>query len=282
MEVATVENGDLLPLGNRHWAFFLEQKPILLVTFELAEDIRSREGNMPAHQALANARGWSHLCIIAEGETWWRDPAVYRYFDRLVDDGFLEEFDHVLFYGSGPAGYAAAAFSASAPGAELVLVAPCATMDPARAGWDKRHLKARKFNFTDRYGYAPDMTEGANRVWLIHDPLNSRDAMHAALFDRPWVTQLRARHTGEGTEDTLIEMQVLDRILAAVMDGKMTAFGFSRLWRGRRSNASYLRALLYAAERSGHPAREVMICRSVTARLRAPRFAKRLADLTGG
>jgi hypothetical protein len=76
-------------------------------------------------------------------------------------------------------------------------------------------------------------------------------------------------------------MRVLDRILEAVMDGKFSPAYFTWLWRGRRSNGSYLRAILAAARLSGHRQREVMICRSVTARLNAPRFARRLAELTG-
>lgn len=274
-------DGDFLPLGDRHWAFFAEERPVLLVTFEDAAAIRDREDNLPEHFALAKARGWSILTIIAEGETWWRDPAVFRYFDRLSDDGFLEDFDRVIFYGAGPAGYAAAAYSITAPGAELVLVAPRATLDPARAGWDERHRIARRINFRNRYGYAPDLTESASRVWVIHDPLHQPDAMHAALFQRPWVVNLSARYTGEGTEDTLREMLVLDRILEAAMEGKFSAPYFTWLWRGRRSNSSYLRAILAAARLSGHRKREIKICRSVTARLNAPRFGRRLAELTG-
>lgn len=277
-------DGDFLPLGDRHYAFFAEERPILLVTFEDAAAVRDRDrdDNLPEFYHMAKARGWSLLTILAEGETWWRDPAVFRYFDRLADDGFLEDFDRVIFYGAGPAGYAAAAYSITAPGAELVLVAPRATLDPALAGWDQRHRSARRINFRSRYGYAPDMTESASRVWLIHDPLHRPDAMHAALFQRPWVTQLHARHTGEGTEDTLKEMRVLDRILEAAMEGKFSPAYFSWLWRGRRSNSSYLRAILAAARLQGRPRREIMICRSVTSRLNAPRFARRLAELTGG
>ena len=281
--LAIAENdGDFLPLGDAHYAFFAEQRPVLLVTFEDAGAVRDRPGNLPEHYALAKDRGWSMLTILAEGETWWRDPAVFRYFDRLADDGFLEDFDRVIFYGAGAAGYAAAAYSITAPGAELVLVAPRATLDPALAGWDSRHRVARRINFRSRYGYAPDMTESASRVWLIHDPLHRPDAMHAALFQRPWVTPLHARHTGEGTEDTLIEMRVLDRIIEAAMDGKFSAEFFSWLWRGRRSNGNYLRSILAAARLAGHPEREIMICRSVTSRLNASRFARRLAELTGG
>ncbi len=274
-------DGDFLPLGSKHYAFFAEERPELLVTFEDAATLREREDKLPEHYALAKARGWSILTILCEGETWWRDPAVFRYFDRLADDGFLEDFDRVVFYGAGPAGYAAAAYSITAPQAELVLIAPRATLDPGLAGWDERHRIARRINFRGRYGYAPDMTESASRVWLIHDPLHQPDAMHAALFQRPWVTPLHARYTAEGTEDTLREMKVLDRIIEAAMEEKMSEERFSWLWRARRSNGSYLRAVLAAARLSGHPKREVKICRSVTARLNAPRFARRLAELTG-
>jgi len=65
------------------------------------------------------------------------------------------------------------------------------------------------------------------------------------------------------------QMKVLDRILEAAMEGKMSAERFSWLWRGRRSNGSYLGAVLAAARLSGHPQREIMICRSVTTRLNA-------------
>ena len=95
------------------------------------------------------------------------------------------------------------------------------------------------------------------------------------------MTPLNSRYTGEGTEVTLRVMTVLDRILEAAMEGKMSADRFSWLWRGRRSNGSYLGAVLAAARLSGHPKREVKICRSVTSRLNAPRFARRLAELTG-
>jgi hypothetical protein len=282
MSQVAEDDGYLSAIGKKHWAFFAEDKPKLLVTFEYAHRIADREGNLPEHYAFAKAQGWSQLCLIAEGDTWWRDPSVFGYFDRLADEAFLEDFDRVLFYGAGAAGYAAAAFSAAAPGAELVLVAPRATADPSVAGWDLRHRRARRLCFTDRYGFAPDMTEGASKVWLVHDPHNRPDAMHAALFRRPWVTDLLARQTGEHTEETLNEMRILERLLLAAMDGKLSANVYANLWRARRSNASYLKALLYAAHRSGRAELEYLICKNVTARINAPRFARRLAELTGG
>ena len=229
-------------VGARHWAFFAEDRPNLLVTFERAETIRARDDQLPAAYAMAKARGWSLLTLMAEGETWWRDRAVWGYFDRLVDDAFFDDFDQVLFHGAGAAGYAACAYAVTAPGARVLAVAPRATLDPEVAGWDRRHMAARRFDFTSRYGYAPDMTEGAAHVWLVHDPLNPLDAMHAALFrnalgDAPegaphrrgdGTRAGRCGHPGQG---------------AGRRDGRHAdaPAGFARHWRSRRSYAFYLK-----------------------------------------
>ena len=281
MDAIAEDDGYLEPLGTRHWAFFAEDRATLLVTFERAETIRAREDQLPAAHAIAKARGWSLLTLIAEGETWWRDRAVWGYFDRLVDDAFFDDFDQVLFYGAGAAGYAACAYAVAAPGARVLAVAPRATLDPETAGWDRRHLAMRRLDFTSRYGYAPDMTEGAGHVWLVHDPLNAPDAMHAALFRAPWVTPLKARRTGEMTERALAGSGILDKVIEDAMAGTLTPSGFARHWRSRRSYAFYLKTILAVAAAKKRPELEKRICRSVLRRMKAPKFAARLAELTG-
>lgn len=280
MDAVAEEDGYLERLGSRHWTFFAETGPTLLVTFERAEVLRARAGQMPAAWDLCKARGWSLLTVLAEGETFWRDRAVWGYFDRLVDDAFFDDFDRVLFYGAGPAGYAAAAYVVAAPGARALLVAPRATMDPAYALWDSRHRAVRRLDFNSRYGFAPDMTEGADRVWLVHDPLNPPDCAHAALFRRPWVSVLNARRTGEATDRALAATGILDPLIEAAMAGTLTCAGFARLWRARHSYPAYLKQTLAEAAARGRPGLEAMICRSVTRRMKAPRFARRLAELT--
>jgi hypothetical protein len=196
------EAGHFEALGHRHWSAFWDESPsVLVVSFERMETIRAATpGKMPFGYAVARSRGWSHLCIIAEGETWFRAPEVYRHFDRLVDDAFFEDFDQVLFYGADMGGYAAAAYSVAAPGATVLAIQPRATLDPALAIWDDRNTAARRLCFTDRYGFAPDMIEGAARVWTVHDPAEHLDAMHAAMFRGPHVTALRGRNLGAQME----------------------------------------------------------------------------------
>jgi hypothetical protein len=272
-------SGYFEPLGAHHWALFADDGRVLYVTFENAEAIRAREDGLPIGYETAQENGWSHLCLIAEGETWYRDANVYRYFDRLVDDAFFEDFDRVIFHGAGMGSYAACAFSVTAPGATVIAVQPVATLDPRVAGWDRRHMKARRLDFTDRYGFAPDMTEGAGDVFVIFDPDQTLDAMQAALFARPHVTHLRCPLMGARLETALLEMNVLPQLIDAAGEGKLSADLFARVYRNRRRHGPYLRTLLARLDGRGRPRLAAMLCRNVTARIQAPRFRQRLAEL---
>ncbi len=274
------DTGNAEALGRDHFAVFVDEGTSLLVTFEEGGAIRSTlPGREPEGMALARARGWSWLGIIAEGPTWWRDPGVWRYIDRLVDDAFFEDFDRVLFLGAGMGGYAAAAYSAAAPGAAVLLAAPQATLAPLLAGWDRRFPAARRRDFSSRYAFAPDMTEGAGTVHLVFDPAEREDAMHAALFHRPWCTLLPARRIGPAPWSALRAMGLTAELTQAAMEGRLDPVAFARAWRTRRNYGPYLRRTLALAEAAGRPRLAAGVCRSVTARLKAPFFRRKLAEL---
>jgi len=260
-------------LGARHRVFFSDQAPVLLVTFETSADIRARQADqLPMGYAIANAHGWSSLTLIADGDTWFRDPAVYGYFDRLVDDAFFEDFDRVVFFGAGMAGYAAAAFAVAAPGATVIALAPQATLDPAVAGWDARFPQMRRTRFDDRYGYAPDMLEGTGEAFIILDPLVTEDAMHATLFRAPWVRLLRCRGIGQAPGVTLAGLGLIDPMLVAACEGRFNAAMFWRLYRIRRDSTRWLRGLAARTEAAGRPFLTALLARNVARRLNAPRF----------
>lgn len=280
IEALGAEAGYFRRLGSRHAALFLDQSPILLVTFETVQSIRQGQaGQLPVGYQIAKGRGWSHLCLIADGETWYRDGAVFAYFDQLVDDGFFDGFDQIVFYGAGMAGYAAAAFSAAAPGATVIAVQPQATLDPRVAGWDPRWPEMRRTSFTDRYGYAPDMIEGAAQVFIIHDPEQVLDAMHASLFMRPYVTYLPCRNLGRDIGAALTEMHILPSMLAAACTGTFDARMFAIFYRARRNHRPYLRGLLTKLDRDGRALLAALLCRNVIARMEAPKMKARLQQL---
>lgn len=264
------------PLGADHLALFTDAGPELLVTFEEAATIRARPGQSPLGWTLCPDRDWSRLVLVARRQSWFRDPEVYRYFDRLADDGFFDEFDRVVVHGAGHCGYAAAAFSVAAPGATLVLTAPQATLTPALAGWDRRFSGSRRLDFTSRYGYAPDMTEAAARAFLIHDPAIAEDAMHAALFHLAGAEVIRARHHGARLADNLEASGALAKIVTTAMVGRLDRLALARALRARRDLQPYLRGLLDRLEAADRPALIAALCRNVVARKRAPRFRQAL------
>lgn len=266
-------------VGTRHHALFVDEDPTLLVTFDTLHNIRTRPDQMPAGFAVAREMGWSYLAIIAEGETWFRDPAVFGYFDRLVDDAFFEDFNATVFMGSDMGAYAACAYSVTAPGATVLAFNPRATLDGERAGWDNRSRAARRIEFSSRYGYAPDMTEGAGKVFAFHDPGVLLDAMHVSLFAGPWVTPVRMPHLAGRTEWALGQMGLMPELLQQAVKGTLSTASFARMWRARRNFGPYLKGILAATEDAGKPRRAMAVCASVSARLNAPRFRRRLAEL---
>lgn len=267
-------------LGRNHFAAFVKSGATLLVTFETVQGMRGlTDSAQPLGWHLSQRQGWSHLLLACDGDTWFRAPEVYAYFDQLIDDAFFDEFDTVIFYGAGPCGYAAAAFSVAAPGSTVVAIQPQATLDPRVTEWDDRFTHMRRTDFTNRFGFAPDMVDGAARAYVIYDPAEPLDAMHAALFTRPNVTKFRMPYMGEALQSHLLFMKRLFPLITAAADGRLDDRYFAGLYRARRNHLPYLRRLLTRLEALDRPDLIAVLCRHVTARFTAPRFARRLKGL---
>ncbi|MEM8630151.1 MAG: phosphoadenosine phosphosulfate reductase [Pseudomonadota bacterium] len=271
-------DGYFEPVGKQHSAIFIDRDPsVLIVSFEELDTVRlSDELGHPVGFHLARTRDWSHLCIMAEGETWYRDRALYGYFDRLIDDGFFEDFDRVIFYGAEMGAYGAAAFSVASPGSTVIAIQPVATLEPDRTVWDPRYADRRRLDFTTRYGYGPEMVEAAAKAYVIFDPQERLDAIHAALYDRETVTHLRCRHLGDRIALEFERMGILQKVLEAAGDGTLDARSFFTLYRERRTNAAYLRRLLAELEGDDRPYLAALLCRNAVQRLNQRRFREGL------
>ena len=275
------ENGHFQPLGKKHFSSYIAGSETLLVTFESYDGIQRISPNAhPLGWEVAKVLGWSSLSVMSDGQSWFRDREVYAYFDDLIDDGFFEEFDNVVFYGAGPCGYAAAAYSIAAPGARVLALQPQATLDPRVAEWDERFIRQRRLDFTSRYGYAPDMIDAAQEAFVIYDPEELEDAMHAALFTRPNVHKLRLRHAGGALQFSLRNMKILSRLIALGGTGRLTPEIFAKLARARREDRQYLRNLLRHLDDKGRTKLAHALCKNVTTRMDGvPAFERRLKGL---
>lgn len=270
------EAGYFQPLSAKHNAAFFDAGKTLLVTFESLQSIQSMNGEShPVGFEMVREEGWSLLSFFCDGQTWFRDQAIYRYFDRLVDDGFFEDFDDVIFYGAGSCGYAACAYSVAAPGARVLALSPQATLDPRVTEWDDRFRRMRRLSFTDRYGYAPDMLDAAEHATIIYDPRVEMDAMHAALFTRSNVDKLRMPYFGASLDLQMTRLDILYDLLGALGNGEDVASAFYKLHRQRRLDRNYLRAVLGDMEDAKRWTFAKAICDHAARALNAPRFKKR-------
>jgi hypothetical protein len=85
---------------------------------------RHRADGLPAGFEMVRRRSWSLLSIMAQGDTWFLDDALTRFFRTLHPRPF-SRFSRVIFYGVGPdCGFAACAYARFAPGARFWRRAP--------------------------------------------------------------------------------------------------------------------------------------------------------------
>ncbi len=257
------EVGMFLPLGAHHAAFFADGDDTLLVSFEAAADIRANHDDQrPRALRIAQRHGWSCLVIVARAaERFFRDEEVLDFFDAQIDASFFEGFRRVLFFGAGSGGYAACAFSIAAPGATVLAIAPVSTLDPEIAPWDRRFLSQRRLDFRTRFGFAPAMMEGLRKAFVVYDPMQAVDAMHATIFRIPLVTLLRSPALGPDTAAALERLGVYDRLVEVTLRGRLTPLRFAELMRKRRQDAAYLQALVQRLSQSDHPALTVVAAR---------------------
>lgn len=276
LEELADESGYFQPLSSKHNAAFIDAGKTLLVTFETMQSVQSMNNKAhPIGFEMVREEGWSLLSFFSDGQTWFRDPSVYRYFDRLVDDGFFEDFERVIFYGAGSCGYAACAFSVAAPGAQVLALSPQATLDPRVTEWDDRFRKMRRTSFTDRYGYAPDMLDAADRATIIYDPRVELDAMHAALFTRSNVDKLRMTNFGVSLDVQMMRLEILYPLISAVGNDAPVPAEFHRLHRERRKDRKYLRIVLGETEEAKRWGFAKAVCEHAATELNAPRFKRR-------
>lgn len=236
LQILSDELGFFEAIDAQHRAFHVTAGDTLLVTFESGAKLWGPD--------VATALDASLLMIHADGPTWFRSPDLFDFVDDLTDEGFFDDFDTVLFAGAGMGAYGAGAFCVAAPGAEVLLMQPIATLERAKVPWEVRNRKAWSLRWGPRYSYAPRSVQAANHVTVISDPTETLDAMHASLFQDDHTTHLRIPHAGPRVLTTLHGMNLLTPLCEAAMAGALTRPTFAKLWRARRDYRPYIKGLL--------------------------------------
>lgn len=264
-------------LGDQHTALFCQRGKTLVVTFDNLDHVYERsDDRLPWGYGFTQANGWSMLGLMAHDWTWYRDAAVWDFFDELRDSGFFKQFDRVVFYGASMGAYAACAFSAAHPGADVICISPQATLARDLTSWETRYHKAWRRDFHDRYGYAPDMVATARKVTLFFDPTAPLDAMHAALFQGDNIDKVHCRYMGHRIASLWAAMGVLRPIVEGCVNGTISRRDIYRLLRARHETPRYQKEMLRRLKDRGRHDLLVRYCRGVLATRRAPVFRREM------
>ncbi len=260
-------------LGEEHTALYVERGKTLMVTFENLDHIYGREDDkMPWGYGFVQSHGWSMLGMMAHGWTWYRDTDVFDFFDRLRDEGFFDRFDKVVFYGASMGAYAASIFSSAAPGATVIAISPQATLDRSITPWEKRYHKVWRRNFTGRYGYAPDLVQSAEAVYMFYDPRSDPDSMHAALFRGDNIQKFSCKFMGHRIASQWMQLGLLKPVVEGCVSGELTANQFYKLLRARRESPKFQKEMLNMLKTMQRPKLLIQYCDAVLARRGAPHF----------
>lgn len=239
--------------NGSHSFLYIPRGKTLVVSFDnLDIAMNKRDDRRPWGFAFIEKQGWSMLGVMAGGWTWYRDGWVGQEFDRLVAEGFFAQFEKVVFYGASMGGYAACAFSAAVPGADVVAISPQSTLDKAVVPWETRYKVAWDSDFSGKYGDASAACAAARRVAILYDPYEPLDAGHANRFTTANVMKLRTPLLGHRLGSSLHQMGILSPIILGALDGSLTEAAFYRRLRARRSFARYQRELFSRAVAKGH------------------------------
>ena len=239
--------------AGHSFLYMPRSKKTLVVTFDnLDIAMNKREDRRPWGFSFIEKQGWSMLGVLAGGWTWYREPWVAQEFDRLAAEGFFAQFERVVFYGASMGGYAAAAFSASCPGADVVVISPQSTLDKTIVPWETRYKVAWDRDFSGKYGDAAQASAQARRVSILYDPYEPLDSGHVARFTGANVVKLRTPLLGHRLGSSLHQMGILTPIILGALDGTLTEASFYQRLRARRDFPRYQRELFKRAVDRGH------------------------------
>lgn len=239
--------------NGRHSFLHIPRGRTLVVSFDnLDITMTKREDRRPWGFDFIARQGWSMLGVMSNGWTWYRDPWVSDQFDTLAAEGFFAGFERVVFYGASMGGYAAAAFSGAAPGADVVAISPQSTVEKAVVPWESRYKAVWGADFSGKYGDAAQVSGAARRVTILYDPYEPLDAGHADRFTLPNAVTLRCPLLGHRLGSSLHQMGILNPIILGALSGKLTEAVFYRTLRARRDFPRYQKELFQRAVGRGH------------------------------
>ena len=196
--------------------------------------------------------GWSHLGVLSFAANWYRDEALFDWFEEKARVGFFARFRSVMLTGTSMGAYAATAFARLIPGCTVLAFSPQSTLAADLVPWERRFGTGRAQDWTGRYRDGAEGLDRAGRVHILYDPGFAPDRRHAERYRSPTVVPLKTWYTHHKSALFLRRAEILKPVVRLAMDGALTAEAFYGLYRARRKLPWYVNGLADQALAAGH------------------------------
>lgn len=221
----------------RHSLLFVKRPSTrLLVTFDNLSNVNDTSPERePWAFKFAQDNALSHLGVLAHVSDWYRDADLIARFERLVAEGFFDNYERVVFAGVSMGGYAALAFASLVPGAHVVSVNPQSTLDPGLVPWESRYESGQRQDWTLPLSDAAKLTGGLGRVNIFYDPYHALDQQHIDRFSGDNLRIFKCWFSSHKTAVFLRKIDALKPVMQHCIFDELTGPVFYRLYRGRRN-----------------------------------------------
>ncbi len=212
------------------------QSPQLVISFDnLAEAGGTHFNRDPWAVKFVQDNGWSHLGIMADGPTWFREAQLITYLEKLAADGFFDKFDRIATCGTSMGGFGAMTFANLVKATHVIAFSPQSSLDGQITPWENRFGKGRAQDWSLPYSDAVGSTDEAENVYVIYDHFDTGDKAHAERFTGSNVTHLRTMGIGHRSALILRRMNQLKPIMHSAISGTLDPADYHKRLRDRRS-----------------------------------------------
>ena len=221
----------------RHSLMFVKRpSDRLLVTFDNLSNVNDdKVTREPWAYKYAQDAGLSHLGIMAHVSDWYRDEILQKRMQGLVDQGFFDDYERVVFAGVSMGGYAALAFSSLVKGSHVVSINPQTTLNPELVPWETRYENGRRQDWTLPLGDVAKLTGKSGRVNIFYDPYHELDQKHIDRLKGANLRIFKCWFSHHKTAVFLRKIDALKTVMNHAIFDELTEADFYRLYRARRN-----------------------------------------------
>lgn len=268
VDLADVLEADTFLLTGEHGNIWYQHRSsTLFVTFDNLATLDDPYPRRPWMYERVEMLDYSILGVQTFRKDWFRQPTSSAQITALVEQGFFDQFERVVFIGASMGAFAALNFAPLVHGAWVLVFSPQSTMNQTIAPFEKRFKYAvRRSNwdsmpFLDAAAAVPYIP----KIAMFYDPLETEDKKHATRLSGPNVQHLAIPNATHQAIRLVVKCDALPQMMREFAETGKLGSEFYGNMRARKDIRSWRRAMVENLEKREHPKLLLKACRYMLA-----------------